>query len=108
MAEEGSTTKVKDKTMGDEDFSYLPPHRENMYKEEGLKEKFVRKTKENPFVPIGVLVTTFALSYGLWQMKTGNKRMSQNMMRLRIFGQGFTVVAVLAGVAYGAGGKAKK
>ncbi|XP_076470470.1 HIG1 domain family member 2A, mitochondrial-like [Babylonia areolata] len=96
------------KTMGDDDFSYLPPERDVFYKEEGVKDKFLRKTKENPFVPIGVLVTTFALSFGLWQMKTGNKRMSQNMMRLRIFGQGFTVLAVLGGVAYGAAGKSKK
>lgn len=56
----------------------------------------------------GVLVTTFALSFGLWQMKTGNKQMSQKMMRLRIFGQGFTVLAVLAGVVYGTAKKAQK
>ncbi|KAL8609316.1 hypothetical protein ACOMHN_048872 [Nucella lapillus] len=98
----------KEGNMGNDDFSYLPPDRGFYQQEEGVKEKFFRKTKENPFVPIGVLVTTFALSFGLWQMKTGNKRMSQNMMRLRIFGQGFTVVAVLAGVAFGATGKGKK
>lgn len=56
----------------------------------------------------GVLVTTFALSYGLWQMKTGNRQLSQKMMRLRIVGQGFTVFAVLAGVAYGTAKKAQK
>ena len=56
----------------------------------------------------GVLLTTFALSYGLWQMKTGDRKMSQKMMRLRIFGQGFTVVAVLAGVAYGTAQKKMK
>ena len=56
----------------------------------------------------GVLVTTFALSFGLWQMKTGDKKMSQKMMRLRIFGQGFTVLAVLAGVVYGTTKKVQK
>ncbi|KAK7110183.1 hypothetical protein V1264_014103 [Littorina saxatilis] len=104
MASTGSDVE-KGKNMGQEDFTYLPPPREVFYREEGVKEKFIRKTKENPFVPLGVVITTFALSYGLWQMKTGNKRMSQKMMRLRIFGQGFTVVAVLAGVAYGNAGK---
>ena len=44
----------KDQKPDDEEFSYLPAPRDaSMYKEEGLKEKFLRKTKENPFVPIG-------------------------------------------------------
>ena len=36
-------------------FAYLPPPSESLYgyKEEGLKEKFIRKTKENPAVPFG-------------------------------------------------------
>ena len=50
MASPGSE---KEKNMGEEDFSYLPPPREIMYRQEGLKEKFIRKTKENPFVPAG-------------------------------------------------------
>jgi hypothetical protein len=33
-------------------------------------------------------------------MKTGNKFMSQRMMRLRILAQSFTIVALLAGVVY--------
>ncbi|KAK7500693.1 hypothetical protein BaRGS_00007937 [Batillaria attramentaria] len=100
-----ATPPGSENAMGTEDFTYLPPPRPPMYREEGVKEKFIRKTKENPFVPIGVAVTTFALTFGLIQMKTGNKRMSQKMMRLRIAGQGFTVMAVLMGVAYGTSGK---
>ena len=45
------------------------------------------------------MATSVALSYGLWQMKTGNRDMSQKMMRLRVVAQGFTVVALVAGVA---------
>merc|ERR1711860_429945 len=100
----GSDANSKDaavsSTSSQEDFSSFPPPREVFYNEEGVKEKFIRKTKENPAVPFGVALTTFALTYGLIQMKTGNKRMSQKMMRLRIFGQGFTIVAVLGGVFY--------
>lgn len=33
-----------------EGFTPLPRH-----KEEGFKDKFIRKTKENPFVPLGEL-----------------------------------------------------
>jgi len=69
-------------------------------RQEGFRDKFVRKTKENPFVPIGLVATIGALSYGLWQMKTGDKIMSQKMMRLRVAAQAFTVVALLSGVLY--------
>ncbi|XP_076842539.1 HIG1 domain family member 2A, mitochondrial [Brachyhypopomus gauderio] len=68
-------------------------------KEEGFKDKFIRKTKENPFVPIGCLGTAGALIYGLRAFKQGKTRQSQLLMRTRIFAQGFTVVAIIVGVA---------
>lgn len=37
---------------------------------------------------------------GLWQMKTGDRAKSQQMMRLRVMAQGFTVFALIGGVAY--------
>ncbi|KAJ8351382.1 hypothetical protein SKAU_G00228580 [Synaphobranchus kaupii] len=77
-----------------EGFSPLPRS-----KEEGFKEKFIRKTKENPFVPIGCLGTAGALTYGLIAFKHGKTRQSQLLMRARIFAQGFTVVAIVVGVA---------
>ena len=60
----------KDQKSDDEEFSYLPAPRDaSMYKEEGLKEKFLRKTKENPFVPIGrkcpLSVLSLSLSFSL-------------------------------------------
>jgi len=68
--------------------------------QEGFRDKFVRKTKENPFVPLGLGLTIAALSYGLWQLKTGDRVMSQKMMRLRVAAQAFTVVALITGVIY--------
>lgn len=90
---------------------------------ETQKEKFVRKFKENPMVPIGKVytgkkitkfsvlrlshriflcigcaATTVALGLGLWNFRKGNSRMSQKMMRARIGAQGFTVMALLVGV----------
>ncbi|XP_075975397.1 HIG1 domain family member 2A, mitochondrial [Anticarsia gemmatalis] len=65
---------------------------------ETTQEKFVRKFSDNPFVPIGCLATVGALSYGLWTFRTGRKRMSQQMMRLRIVAQGFTIAALVGGV----------
>ncbi|XP_068596660.1 HIG1 domain family member 2A, mitochondrial [Brachionichthys hirsutus] len=65
---------------------------------ETSKEKFMRKTKENPFVPIGCLGTAGALIYGLRAFHQGRTRRSQLLMRTRIFAQGFTVVAIVVGV----------
>ncbi|KAF7698423.1 HIG1 domain family member 2A, mitochondrial [Silurus meridionalis] len=69
------------------------------HKEESFKDKFIRKTKENPFVPVGCLGTAGALIYGLRAFKQGKTHQSQMLMRTRIFAQGFTVVAIIVGVA---------
>ncbi|XP_055451749.1 HIG1 domain family member 2A, mitochondrial [Psammomys obesus] len=66
---------------------------------EGFKEKFIRKTRENPMVPIGCLGTAAALCYGLYCFHRGQSHRSQLMMRTRIAAQGFTVVAILLGLA---------
>ncbi|XP_022209080.1 HIG1 domain family member 2A, mitochondrial [Drosophila obscura] len=65
---------------------------------ETTKEKLKRKIKENPLVPIGCLATTAALTMGLYNFRTGNRKMSQIMMRTRIAAQGFTVAALIVGV----------
>lgn len=54
----------------------------------------------------GCLATFGALSYGLWSFRKGDKKMSQYMMRTRIVAQGFTLTALLVGIAMGLG-KAK-
>ncbi|XP_040904135.1 HIG1 domain family member 2A, mitochondrial [Toxotes jaculatrix] len=67
-------------------------------KDETFKEKFIRKTKENPFVPIGCLATAGALIFGLRSFQQGKTKQSQILMRGRIAAQGFTIVALLVGV----------
>ena len=52
------------------------------------------------FLLPGLGVTVFALTSGLLSMRTGDKVKSQKMMRLRVGAQGFTVIALLCGVAY--------
>lgn len=47
----------------------------------------------------GCLGTAGALIYGLRAFKQGKTRQSQLLMRTRIFAQGFTVVAIIVGVA---------
>ncbi|CAG5028412.1 unnamed protein product [Parnassius apollo] len=70
---------------------------------ETTKEKFIRKFKENPFVPIGCFATAGALSYGLWCFRTGRTKLSQRMMRVRIVAQGLTITALVVGVMMTAG-----
>ncbi|XP_026749146.1 HIG1 domain family member 2A, mitochondrial [Galleria mellonella] len=70
---------------------------------ETTKEKFTRKFTENPFVPLGCLATAGALSFGLWSFKSGKTKLSQQMMRLRIVAQGFTIAALVVGVMMTAG-----
>ncbi|XP_071614757.1 HIG1 domain family member 2A, mitochondrial [Heliangelus exortis] len=69
-----------------------------VFAEEGFKEKFLRKTRENPLVPLGCLCTVGVLAYGLISFKRGNTRQSQLMMRARILAQGFTFAALLGGM----------
>ncbi|GFG28518.1 hypothetical protein Cfor_06390 [Coptotermes formosanus] len=70
--------------------------------EETTQQKFMRKLKDNPFVPIGCLMTFGALSYGLWSFRKGERQMSQYMMRARVLAQGFTIVALIVGIGIGA------
>lgn len=64
---------------------------------ETLGEKLIRKTKENPLIPIGTTATVAALSYGLWSFYQGNSQMSQYMMRARVGAQAFTIFSMVAG-----------
>uniref|UniRef100_A0A8C4QWF1 HIG1 domain-containing protein n=1 Tax=Eptatretus burgeri TaxID=7764 RepID=A0A8C4QWF1_EPTBU len=51
---------------------------------------------------VGCLLTLGALSAGLMAFRKGRKQQSQIMMRFRIFAQGFTIFALLGGVAWAA------
>ncbi|KAF0689858.1 Aste57867_18728 [Aphanomyces stellatus] len=61
-------------------------------------EKMKRKFQENPFVPIGAVVTTAVLVGGMTTfMKGGDSRTQQKFMRARVVAQGATVVAIAVG-----------
>ncbi|NXO32938.1 HIG2A protein, partial [Cisticola juncidis] len=68
------------------------------FTDEGFTEKFLRKTRENPLVPLGCLCTVGVLAYGIICFKKGYTRRSQLMMRARVIAQGLTIASVVGGM----------
>ncbi|XP_055519510.1 HIG1 domain family member 1A, mitochondrial [Leucoraja erinacea] len=63
--------------------------------------KLLRKSKESPFVPIGIAGFASVVAYGLYKMKTrGNKKMSVHFIHMRVAAQGCVVGAMTIGVLY--------
>ncbi|CAO3607837.1 unnamed protein product [Mucor hiemalis] len=56
--------------------------------------------KDEPLVPAGVAVTTFALIAATVGVRTGNRAYANNMFRLRVAAQTFTVLAMVGGSVY--------
>ena len=61
-------------------------------------EKLKRKSRREPYVPLGVLTTIVILGFGLRAFKKGDKNRSQVMMRYRVAAQGATVLAIALGI----------
>jgi len=68
---------------------------------EAFFAKLVRKCSAEPLVPMGALLTVGCLTAGLRAFHKGQAATSQKLMRGRVLAQGFTVVVMLAGAAYG-------
>ncbi|SAM09519.1 hypothetical protein [Absidia glauca] len=67
---------------------------------ESAWDRMKRKSREEPLVPAGVALTCFALVAATFGVKTGNKAYANNMFRLRVAAQGFTIVAMVGGSLY--------
>ncbi|KAI2465163.1 altered inheritance of mitochondria protein 31, mitochondrial [Annulohypoxylon bovei var. microspora] len=73
---------------------------ENSDYQETASQKIGRKLREEPLIPLGTLLTTFAV-FNAWRaMRKGDHAQVQRMFRARIGAQAFTVVAIVAGGAY--------
>ncbi|KAI8580726.1 hypothetical protein K450DRAFT_235658 [Umbelopsis ramanniana AG] len=65
--------------------------------EETRLQKLKRKCREEPFVPAGVALTCFALGAATYGMKKGKRSYANNMLRVRVAAQGFTIAAMIVG-----------
>ena len=68
--------------------------------EESRWQKFTRRLKEEPLIPIGCLGTSYALYCATQSIKVGDSTRTNRMFRYRIYGQAFTLVAMVAGSFY--------
>ncbi|KAI8375953.1 uncharacterized protein BYT42DRAFT_483822, partial [Radiomyces spectabilis] len=83
---------------------------------ESAWDRMKRKSKEEPLVPagkhfqapmltanvgnVGVGLTCFALLAATVGVRTGNRAYANNMFRLRVAAQGFTILAMVGGSLY--------
>ncbi|KAM9322373.1 HIG1 domain family member 1A, mitochondrial [Pholidichthys leucotaenia] len=65
------------------------------------ESKLLRKAKENPFVPAGLVGFAAIVAYNLVKLKSrGNTKLSVHLIHMRVAAQGFVVGALTVGVVY--------
>ncbi|OCK79832.1 altered inheritance of mitochondria protein 31, mitochondrial [Lepidopterella palustris CBS 459.81] len=67
---------------------------------ENRMQKLTRRLREEPLIPLGCLLTVFALVGATRSIRQGNHQKTNVMFRRRIYAQGFTLVAMVAGGMY--------
>lgn len=65
--------------------------------EESRATKLWRKIRQEPLIPLGCLATCYALYQASKSIRQGNPYQTNKMFRARIYAQGFTLVAIVAG-----------
>ncbi|KAL2823652.1 altered inheritance of mitochondria protein 31, mitochondrial [Aspergillus cavernicola] len=70
------------------------------FEEESALQKFRRRFKEEPLIPLGCAATCYALYRAYRSMRAGDSVEMNRMFRARIYAQGFTLLAVVAGGMY--------
>ncbi|KAI4197777.1 MAG: hypothetical protein LQ346_002937 [Caloplaca aetnensis] len=68
--------------------------------EENRWQKLGRRLKEEPLIPLGCAATCWALWGATKSIRRGNSYKAQQMFRMRLYAQAFTIVAMVAGSFY--------
>ena len=65
--------------------------------DEGRAAKLWRKIRQEPLIPLGGIATCYALYQATKSIRAGDHHQTNRMFRARIYAQGFTLVALVAG-----------
>lgn len=76
--------------------------------EESRSSKLIRRLREEPLVPLGILLTCWALFGATKSIRKGDHHEANRMFRRRIYAQGFTVLAMVAGSIYWSADREKR
>ncbi|MCJ1419675.1 Respiratory supercomplex factor 1, mitochondrial [Xylographa parallela] len=68
--------------------------------EENRWQKFTRRLKEEPLIPLGCALTCWALLGATKSIRRGDHETTNRMFRARIYAQGFTLLCLVAGSYY--------
>jgi hypothetical protein len=75
----------------------LPSSFETEFFEENRFQKVWRKLRQEPLIPIGCAATCYALYLATKSIREGDHHQTNRMFRARIYAQGFTLLALVAG-----------
>ncbi|KIW17826.1 hypothetical protein PV08_05021 [Exophiala spinifera] len=75
----------------------IPSSFDNEFFEESRFQKFSRKLRQEPLIPIGCAATCYALYMATKSIRAGDHHQTNRMFRARIYAQGFTLLALVAG-----------
>jgi hypothetical protein len=63
-------------------------------------QKLTRRLKEEPLIPLGCILTCAALVGASRSIRSGDRQRTNRMFRARVYAQGFTILAMVAGSVY--------
>jgi len=77
---------------------WMPPE----LKEQSGTERFLERSKKEPFIPLGLAGALGVLAYGAYSYKNRSAAftLSRYIVRLRVLAQGTVLAAIMAGVGY--------
>ncbi|XP_038171096.1 HIG1 domain family member 1C [Arvicola amphibius] len=79
----------------------MPSDEWSAAEDEGQLSRLLRKSRDSPFVPVGVAGFVAVLSYGLYKLKfRRDEKLSLRLIHVRVAAQGCAVGAVTLGVLY--------